>query len=51
MAKSLSPLRYPGGKSKIYDRVKNLIMINGYNNRTLKKGEKPGNYSMRLNNR
>lgn len=34
MAKSLSPLRYPGGKSKIYDRVKNLIMINGYNNRT-----------------
>lgn len=33
MAKSLSPLRYPGGKSKIYDKVKNLIIINGYDNR------------------
>jgi DNA adenine methylase len=33
MAKSLSPLRYPGGKSKIYDKVKNLIIINGYSNR------------------
>ncbi len=34
MAKSLSPLRYPGGKSKIYDKVKNLIVNNGYENRT-----------------
>lgn len=33
MAKSLSPLRYPGGKSKIYDKVKNLIIANGYGNR------------------
>lgn len=33
MAKSLSPLRYPGGKSKIYDKVKNLIVENGYSNR------------------
>jgi len=33
MAKSLSPLRYPGGKSKIYDKVKNLIISNGYGNR------------------
>lgn len=28
MNKSLSPLRYPGGKYKIYDKVKNLIEIN-----------------------
>jgi DNA adenine methylase len=28
MAKSLSPLRYPGGKSKIYDKVKILIEKN-----------------------
>ena len=28
MAKSLSPLRYPGGKSKIYDKVKTLIETN-----------------------
>ena len=34
MAKSLSPLRYPGGKSKIYERVKNLIIANDYGNRT-----------------
>lgn len=34
MTKSLSPLRYPGGKSKIYDKVKNLIIANGYSNRT-----------------
>lgn len=34
MAKSLSPLRYPGGKSKIYDKIKNLIIANDYNNRT-----------------
>jgi len=33
MAKSLSPLRYPGGKSKIYDKVKNLIIANEYGNR------------------
>ena len=33
MAKSLSPLRYPGGKSKIYEKVKNLIIANGYGNR------------------
>lgn len=34
MAKSLSPLRYPGGKSKIYDKVKTLIVNNGYEDRT-----------------
>ena len=34
MAKSFSPLRYPGGKSKIYDKVKNLIIANGYEGRT-----------------
>ena len=34
MAKSLSPLRYPGGKSKIYEKVRNLIIANGYENRT-----------------
>jgi DNA adenine methylase len=28
MAKSLSPLRYPGGKAKIYEKVKTLITIN-----------------------
>lgn len=33
MAKSFSPLRYPGGKSKIYEMVKNLIISNGFNNR------------------
>lgn len=33
MAKSLSPLRYPGGKSKIYEKVKNLIIANGYSDR------------------
>lgn len=33
MAKSFSPLRYPGGKSKIYEKVKNLIISNGFNNR------------------
>jgi len=33
MAKSLSPLRYPGGKSKIYDKVKNIIISNSYDNR------------------
>ena len=34
MAKSLSPLRYPGGKSKIYDKVKDLIVTNALCNRT-----------------
>ena len=34
MARSLSPLRYPGGKSKIYESVKNLIVANGYEGRT-----------------
>ncbi|HVI42570.1 MAG TPA: DNA adenine methylase, partial [Anaerovoracaceae bacterium] len=34
MAKSLSPLRYPGGKSKIYGKVKNLIEINALGGRT-----------------
>jgi len=34
MAKSLSPLRYPGGKSKIYEKVRNLIVANGYEGRT-----------------
>lgn len=33
MARSLSPLRYPGGKSKIYEKVKNLIIANGFDNR------------------
>jgi len=33
MANSFSPLRYPGGKSKIYDRVKNLIELNSLGNR------------------
>lgn len=33
MAKSFSPLRYPGGKTKIYDKVKNLIIVNGYGDR------------------
>jgi len=34
MAKSLSPLRYPGGKSKIYVKVKNLIETNTLGDRT-----------------
>lgn len=34
MARSLSPLRYPGGKSKIYEKVKNLIEINSLSDRT-----------------
>lgn len=34
MAKSFSPLRYPGGKTKIYDKVKNLIETNGLSNKT-----------------
>ncbi|MDR2727639.1 MAG: DNA adenine methylase [Chitinispirillales bacterium] len=34
MAKSPSPLRYPGGKSKIYEKVKNIIISNDYGDRT-----------------
>jgi len=34
MAKSPSPLRYPGGKSRIYEKVRNLIISNGYEGRT-----------------
>jgi DNA adenine methylase len=34
MAKSLSPLRYPGGKSKIYEKVRNLIENNKLDKRT-----------------
>lgn len=34
MAKSRSPLRYPGGKSKIYEKVKVLIEKNALNDRT-----------------
>lgn len=34
MARSLSPLRYPGGKSKIYEKVEKLIVVNSYCNRT-----------------
>jgi DNA adenine methylase len=34
MAKSLSPLRYPGGKSKIYEKVRTIIVENNYGNRT-----------------
>ncbi len=34
MAKSLSPLRYPGGKSKIYDKVKHLVETNSLGDRT-----------------
>jgi DNA adenine methylase len=34
MPKSLSPLRYPGGKSKIYKKVRNLIITNGYEGKT-----------------
>lgn len=34
MAKSLSPLRYPGGKSKIYNKVQNLIEFNALGDKT-----------------
>lgn len=34
MAKSLSPLRYPGGKSKIYDKVKRIVINNNLSNLT-----------------
>lgn len=33
MGKSFSPLRYPGGKTKIYKKVKNLILDNDFGNR------------------
>lgn len=34
MTSSLSPLRYPGGKTKIYERVKTLIRLGNYAGRT-----------------
>ena len=34
MPKSLSPLRYPGGKSKIYDKVRRLIEVNNLGGKT-----------------
>jgi DNA adenine methylase len=34
MTKSLSPLRYPGGKAKIYDRVRTLIEVKGFGDKT-----------------
>jgi len=34
MSKTFSPLRYPGGKTKIYDKVKTLIESNGMGDRT-----------------
>jgi len=34
ISNSLSPLRYPGGKTKIYERVKNLIVACNYTERT-----------------
>lgn len=34
MTKSFSPLRYPGGKTKIYDKVRNIIEINNFSHRT-----------------
>jgi DNA adenine methylase len=34
MPRSLSPLRYPGGKTKIYEKVKKLIEVNELDNRT-----------------
>ena len=32
MVKSFSPLRYPGGKAKIYQNVKNIILTNNFQN-------------------
>ena len=32
MGKTLSPLRYPGGKSQIYRKVRDLMVANGFNN-------------------
>ena len=32
MGKTLSPLRYPGGKSQIYRKVRDLMLANGFNN-------------------
>ena len=34
MGKTLSPLRYPGGKTKIYNKVKKLIEHNNWQNTT-----------------
>lgn len=34
MGKTLSPLRYPGGKSQIYRKIRDLMVVNGFNNRT-----------------
>ena len=34
MGKTLSPLRYPGGKTKIYNKVKKLIEHNNWKNTT-----------------
>lgn len=34
MFKNLSPLRYPGGKSKIYNKVKKIIESNGFGDKT-----------------
>lgn len=33
MGKTVSPLRYPGGKSKIYNNIRQLILANEFNNR------------------
>lgn len=32
MSRFISPLRYPGGKGKIYKEIKNIIIHNNYNN-------------------
>ena len=34
MGVTRSPLRYPGGKSKIYNNIRNLIVTNEYTGRT-----------------
>ena len=34
MGKSISPLRYPGGKAKIYDRIERLFSRNKLSNIT-----------------
>ena len=34
MSKTFSPLRYPGGKTKIYGKVKNLIESSDMGDRT-----------------
>lgn len=33
MGKTVSPLRYPGGKTKIYNNIRQLIVANGFNDR------------------